>query len=56
MTGLLLAGADPATAVTAQLAIMYLILGSVAVSVAIVTLFALRGLLTDDLRVAKTTE
>lgn len=56
MTGLLLAGADPATAVTAQLAIMYLILGSVAVSVAIVTLFALRGLLTADLRVAKPAE
>ncbi len=56
MTGLLLAGADPATAVVAQLAIMYLILGSVAVSVAIVSLFALRGLLTTDLRVARSAE
>lgn len=51
MTGLLLAGIDPQQAVVAQLAIMYLILGSVVVSTAIVTLAALRGMLTDDLRV-----
>lgn len=52
MTGLLLAGVDPTTAVVAQLAIMYLILGSVVVSVAVVTITVLRGLLTDDLRIA----
>ncbi len=51
MTGLLLAGIDPQTAVVAQLAIMYLILGAVVVSTAVVTLAALRGMLTEDLRI-----
>lgn len=53
MTGLLLAGVDPGRAVVAQLAIMYLILGSVVVSTAIVTLTALRGMLTKDMRVSE---
>jgi putative ABC transport system permease protein len=51
MTGLLLAGADPVDAVLAQLVIMYLVLGSVATSVAVVTTSAARRALTPDLRV-----
>lgn len=52
MTGLLLAGVDAFDAVVVQLVIMYLVLGSVAISVAIVTLAASRKVLTADLRLA----
>jgi putative ABC transport system permease protein len=52
MTGLLLAGVDAFDAVVVQLVIMYLVLGSVATSVAIVTLAASRKVLTPDLRLA----
>jgi putative ABC transport system permease protein len=37
MTGLLLAGVEPVDAVVVQLVVMYLILGSVAISVAVIT-------------------
>ena len=50
MTGLLLAGVDPIDAVLAQLVIMYLVLGSAATSVAVVTTSAARRALTPDLR------
>lgn len=50
MTGLLLAGSDPVDAVLAQLVIMYLVLGSVATSVAVVTAGTARRALTPDLR------
>jgi len=50
MTGLLLGGVDPADAVLVQLVIMYLVLGSVATSVAIVTTATARRTLTPDLR------
>jgi len=53
MTGLLLAGADPLDAVLIQLVVMLLVLGSVAVSVTIVTLSIARRALTPDLRVAE---
>ncbi len=52
MTGLLLAGVDAFDAVVVQLVIMYLVLGSVAISVAIVSLAASRQVLTPDLRMA----
>jgi len=52
MTGLLLAGADPLDAVLIQLVVMLLVLGSVAVSVTIVTLAIARQALTPDLRLA----
>lgn len=48
MTGMLLAGADAFSAVTVQLVIMYLVLGSVAISVvAITTVVALRAFTPD---------
>lgn len=50
MTGLVLAGVDAVDAVTVQLAIMYLILGSVATSVAVMGLGLTRRLFTDDHR------
>jgi len=50
MTGLLLGGVDPTDAVLVQLVIMYLVLGSVATSVAIVTTATARRTLTPDLR------
>ena len=50
MTGLLLAGAEPLDAVLAQLVIMYLVLGSVATSVALVATSAAQRALTPDLR------
>jgi len=50
MTGLLLAGAEPVDAVLAQLVIMYLVLGSIATSVAVVTTSAAQRALTPDLR------
>lgn len=50
MTGLLLAGVDPIEAVAVQLAVMYLILGSVAVSVIVVVLAAMARAFTPDQR------
>ena len=50
MTGLILAGVDPKQAVTVQLAVMYLILGSVATSVAVIGLGLTRRLFTADHR------
>lgn len=52
MTGLLLAGADPLDAVLIQLVVMFLVLGSVAVSVTVVTIGMSRQALTPDLRLA----
>lgn len=53
MTGLLLAGVDPVDAVLAQLVIMYLVIGSVATSVTIITTSAARRALTPDLRLRR---
>jgi putative ABC transport system permease protein len=50
MTGLILAGVDAQDAVLVQLAIMYLILGSVATSVAVIGLGLTRRLFTPDHR------
>lgn len=52
MTGLLLAGADPVDAVLLQLVVMFLVLGSVATAVVVVTLALSRRALTNDLRLA----
>lgn len=52
MTGLLLAGADPLDAVLIQLVVMFLVLGSVALAVTVVTLGMSRQALTPDLRLA----
>lgn len=53
MTGLILAGVEPAEAVQVQLAIMYLILGSVATSVTVVGLGVARRLFTSDHRLVR---
>ncbi len=53
MTGLLLAGVDPVDAVLLQLVVMYLVLGSVAVSVTATVTIGLRRALTADLRLAE---
>lgn len=50
MTGLILAGADPVDAVAAQLAIMYLILGAVAITTTVVCLGLRYQLFTKDSR------
>jgi putative ABC transport system permease protein len=50
MTGLILAGVSPVDAVQVQLAIMYLILGSVATSVTVVAVGLTRRLFTPDSR------
>jgi putative ABC transport system permease protein len=50
MTGLILAGVDPLDAVRVQLAIMYVILGSVAVTTTTITLLGMRRLFTPDHR------
>ena len=50
MTGLILAGADPVEAVAAQLAIMYLILGAVAITTTVVCLGLRYQLFTKDSR------
>jgi putative ABC transport system permease protein len=50
MTGLILAGVDATDAVMVQLAIMYLVLGSVATSVAVIGLGLTRRLFTPDHR------
>lgn len=53
MTGLILAGVDPLDAVKIQLAIMYLILGSVATSVTVIGLGLARRLFTPDHRLRR---
>ena len=53
MTGLVLAGVDAFDAVTIQLAIMYLILGSVATSVTVIGLGLTRQLFTSDHRLRR---
>jgi putative ABC transport system permease protein len=53
MTGLVLAGVEPVDAVRVQLAVMYLILGSVATSVTVVGLGLARRLFTPDHRLAR---
>ena len=53
MTGLILAGVDPLDAVKVQLAIMYLILGSVATSVTVIGLGLARRLFTPDHRLRR---
>jgi putative ABC transport system permease protein len=50
MTGLLLAGVEPVDAVVVQLIVMYLILGAVSVSVAVVTTAVLTRAFGDGLR------
>jgi putative ABC transport system permease protein len=53
MTGLILAGVSPVNAVQVQLAIMYLILGSVATSVTVVGIGLTRRLFTPDSRLVR---
>ena len=50
MTGLILAGVDPMDAVRVQVVVMYLVLGSVAVSTSVVALGLSRTLFTPDQR------
>ncbi len=50
MTGLILAGVDPLDAVLVQAALMYIILGAVATSTAVITLVGIRRLFTRDHR------
>ena len=50
MTGLLLAGIEPMDAVLLQLIVMYMILGSVTITVCIIVWFGLKMSLTNDLR------
>lgn len=52
LTGLLLAGVEPLPAVLTQLVVMFLVLGSVATSVVIVTTVVARRAFTPDLRLA----
>jgi putative ABC transport system permease protein len=53
MTGLILAGVDPVDAVQVQLAIMFLILGSVACSVTVIGLGLTRQFFTTDHRMVR---
>jgi putative ABC transport system permease protein len=53
MTGLILAGVDPLDAVRIQAAVMYLVLGSVATTTAVVTLGVSRRLFTADHRLVR---
>ena len=53
MTGLILAGVEPRDAVQVQLAMMYLILGSVATSVTVIGLGLSRRLFTPDHRLVR---
>ena len=53
MTGLVLAGVDAVDAVTIQLALMYLVLGSVATSVTVIGLGLTRQLFTSDHRLRR---
>ena len=50
MTGLILAGVDPADAVRVQVAIMYLVLGSVATTTSVMALGLTRGIFSSDHR------
>lgn len=50
MTGLLLAGTDPVDAVLVQIIVMYLVLGSVAISVIVTVILGIRRSFTPDLR------
>ena len=50
MTGLILAGVDPTDAVRVQLAIMYLVLGSVATTTSVMALGLTRGIFSSDHR------
>ncbi len=52
MTGLILAGVEPVEAVRVQVAVMYLVLGSVATSTSVVALGLTRRLFTPDHRLA----
>jgi len=52
MTGLLLAGVEPVDAVLIQLVVMFLVLGSIAVSVIVVTTALARQAFTADVRLA----
>ncbi len=59
MTGLILAGVDPVAAVRVQAAIMFLILGAVAINVVVIGTGVTRRLFTDDhrlIRVARTAD
>lgn len=53
MTGLILAGVDPVEAVRIQVAVMYLVLGSVATSTSVVALGLTRSLFTSDHRLVR---
>jgi putative ABC transport system permease protein len=53
MTGLILAGVDPLDAVRIQAAVMYLVLGSVATTTAVVALGVSRRLFTADHRLVR---
>ncbi len=55
MTGLILAGVDPVDAVRVQAAIMFLILGAVAINVVVVGTGVTRRLFTDDHRLIRVT-
>jgi putative ABC transport system permease protein len=55
MTGLILAGVDPLDAVRVQVAVMYLVLGSVATTTAVVALGVSRRLFTADHRLVRIT-
>lgn len=50
MTGLILAGVDPTDAVRVQVAIMYLVLGSVATTTSVMALGLTRGIFSSDHR------
>ena len=50
MTGLILAGVDPLDAVRVQLALLYVILGSVTTTASVIALLGARRLFTDDHR------
>jgi UDP-glucose/iron transport system permease protein len=52
MTGLILAGVDPTEAVRVQVAVMYLVLGSVATTASVMAIGVTRGLFTSDHRLA----
>lgn len=53
MTGLILAGVEPLDAVLVQVVVMYLILGSVSVTTAVVALGLVRRLFTPDHRIVR---
>ena len=53
MVGLILAGADPIAAVRVQLAVMYLILGSVATTTSVIALGLSRRMFTADHRLVR---